>query len=285
MIENGEVRKHSPIVVAENWLFTIVLLILLFFAIPLLRDVIYGELGIYGGIIIPTPPNALSLHILLGFILIIIGFIHIATHAGQKKKELIMKYPLKDFKEFLHSLFYLIGFAKREAQTGGERYNGRQRVVYLALLYTMGLSAISGVSMYIIQTEGFFLTMFKLTHILANALIILVFLFHLAINIRRHDSVALKCSYATGKLPLWYIRKNHKIWFLEIQKHEKRLSKQVKKPTIIFTKDPVAKAMIKMYSMDGINLSADVAEKLAEKFRKSNKPKDVARFIEISRMI
>ncbi|MCK5560824.1 MAG: hypothetical protein KAJ51_09540, partial [Thermoplasmata archaeon] len=182
-------------------------------------------------------------------------------------------------------LFYLIGFAKREAQTGGERYNGRQRVVYLALVYTMGLSAISGVSMYIIATEGFFLTMFKLTHILANTLIILVFLFHLAINIRHHDSVALKCSFATGKLPVWYIRKNHKIWFIEIQKHEKRLVKHKEKPMKIFTKDPVAKAMIKMYSMDGINLSADVAEKLAEKFKKSNKPKDVARFIEISRMI
>jgi hypothetical protein len=43
--------------------------------------------------------------------------------------------------------------------------------------------------------------------------------------------------------------------------------------------------MIKMYSMDGINLSADVAEKLAEKFKKSNKPKDIARFVEISKMI
>jgi thiosulfate reductase cytochrome b subunit len=143
--------------------------------------VIYHEWGIIGGIIIPTPDNASSSHILLGFILIILGIAHMAIHAGQKKSGLIMKYPLKDFKEFLHSLFYLIGFAKREEQTGGERYNGRQRMVYLALVYMLGLSAISGVSMFIIDSDGFFMTMFKLTHILANIVIVLVLLFHLVI--------------------------------------------------------------------------------------------------------
>lgn len=284
MIENGEVRKHRPIVVAENLSLTVILLGLLLFSLPLLRDVIYDKWGIYGGLLFKTPSNFSDLHIIFGFLLVIIGLIHVAVHFNDKKSGLLMKRPIKDFKGFLHSLFYLIGFAKREEQGGGDRYTGRQRVVYLGLVYTIGLSAISGVSLYIIPAENELTGIFSLTHVLSAILIILVLLFHLAINIRRHDSVALKCSFATGKLPLWHIKKHHKIWYLRIQKHEEKLVKKMTTRSKRKTSDAVAKAMIKMYAMDGIDLPAEAAEKLTKEFKQENKPKDIARFIEISKI-
>ncbi len=271
--------------VAENWLFTIIILGVLITGLPLLRDVLYDFMGIYGGIILPTPSEFSFLHIVLGFILIIFGLLHIAIHSKDTKSELLIKKPINDFKIFFHSLFYLIGFAKREEMSGGERYNGRQRIVYLALVYTIGLLVISGVSMFIISGKGFFYSIYFFTHILSAILIILVLLFHLAINIRHHDSLALKCNFVNGKLPIWYIKKNHKIWYLKILKHEEKLAKQTIKPIKQKTTDPVAKAFIKLYSIDGIDLPADIAEKLAEKLRKNNNPKDIARFIEISKTI
>jgi hypothetical protein len=242
-------------------------------------------MGIHGGLLFKTPSNFPDLHEIFGFLLIIIGIMHLAIHAGNKRSELLMKRPKTDFKAFLHSLMYLIGFAKREEQGGGGRYSSRQRIVYMALVYSIGLLAISGVSLFINSGDNEFASMFIVTHVVSAILIFLILLFHLAINIRRHDSVALKCSFGTGKLPLWYVKKNHKIWYLKIQKHEKKLAKQGLKLTKQMTTDPVAKAIIKLYEIDGIALPANVAEEFAKNLKKSNEPNDIKRFIEISKTI
>jgi cytochrome b subunit of formate dehydrogenase len=287
LIENGSVRKYSSAIVAEIWLFTIILFLVVITALPLLRDVLYHFVGIHGGIWVSTPSNFSSYHVIFGFILIVLGLIHLAIHGGNKKSELLMKRPRHDFKAFLHSLIYLVGFAKREEQGGGERYSSRQRVVYLALVYTIGLSAISGVSLFLNSGENEFNSIFTATHIISAIVITLVLLFHLAINIRKHDSVALKASYTSGKLPLWYVKKNHKIWYLDILKHEKTIAKKSIKSSVSKrkTKDPVAKAITKLYEMDGIVLDADVAEELAKNFKKNNESKDIERFVEISKTI
>jgi hypothetical protein len=258
---------------------------LLFFGLPLFRDAVYDFIGIYGGLLFETPSTFLDIHVLLGFLLIIFGLTHIGLHINDTKSELIMREPVKDFKVFLHSLFYLIGFAKSEEFTGGDKYNGRQRIVYLALIFTIGLSAISGVALFFEPVNEMH-TIFLATHLLSAVILILVLLFHLAITIRHHDSVALKCGFATGTLPLWHIKKNHKIWYLKILRHEKKLTKQAAKLSPKQkTTDPIAKALIKIYSLDGITLSANDAEKLAQNFKKSYKPDELKKFIEISKTL
>lgn len=228
MIEGRSVCKYEPIVLIEIWLFTIFIVGLLITGLPLLRDVLYDFMGIYGGLLFETPVGFEFLHSIFGFILIIVGLMHIAIHLGDKNKELLTKNPAKDFKAFFHSLFYLFYLSRREVTSGGERYSGRQRIVYLALVYTIGLAAISGMVLFIFSPTNEVSSIFTFTHVVAAIFIILILLFHLAINIRHHDITALKCSYISGKLPLWYIKKNHKIWYRKILKHEQRIAKRSK---------------------------------------------------------
>jgi len=285
LIENGTVMKHKPIVVVEIWLFTILLLLLLITSLPMLRDIIFHEMGIYGDLLFSTPSNFESFHLMFGFLLIIIGIVHIALHSSDKNNNLIMKRPFKDFKGFLHSFFYLITFAQREEPGGGDRYTGRQRVVYLSLVYTIGLMAISGVALFLLPSTNSFTTIFKFTHVVNAIFLILILLFHFLINIRHHDSTALKCSYGTGKLPLWHLKKHHRIWYLKILNHEKKLAKHNMPVVKQTTKDPIAKALIKLYSMNGVIVPSKFAEELSQKIKKDSKPKEITRLIEISKTI
>jgi hypothetical protein len=286
LINNGRVRKHSKLVVFEIWLFTIIIFLLLIIALPLLRDFIYDFMGIYGDQLFETPELFFDLHIIIGFILTLVGILHIAIHAGAKKKEMLMKRPIKDIKAFFHSFFYLFGLSRTEEAGGGEKYSSRQRVVYLALIYNIGLLSISGITLYIISPTSEFAGMFKLTHIISAIFLVLILIFHFLINLRHHDGTALKCSYVTGTLPLGYIKKNHKIWFKTILNHERNLTRRViKQYQLLKTSDPVADAFIKMYALNGIALSVNDAEKLANKFKSSSNTKEIKKFIEISNTI
>jgi cytochrome b subunit of formate dehydrogenase len=242
-------------------------------------------MGIYGDKIFPTPSNFLNLHLIFGFLIIIVGLIHFALHSGDKKNELLMKRPIKDLKSFFHSFFYLIGFAKREEQGGGGKYTSRQRVVYLALVYNFGLSAISGISMLIISSDSSLITIFRLTHILAAIFIILILIFHSLINLRHHDSTALRCSYVTGTLPLWYIRKHKKVWYHEILMKERKLIDRRKIVDVQKSDEPLANAVIKYFDLEGINLTSNEAEKFAKKMKQSHNPKEIKKFIEISKLV
>lgn len=242
-------------------------------------------MGIIGGLLFETPSMFLDWHQAFGLLLIIGALAHIAAHSLDKNKDILTKDPLRDFKTFLHSTFYLIGFAKREDLSGGGRYYARQRIVYISLVYTIGLAAISGFPLYIGTIEGSFSSMLKVTHILAGISIILILLFHLAINIRRHDLHELKCSFATGKLPLWHLKKHHKIWYFKILGRELRRVKRYEKPVHYKSKDPIARAIIEFYALNGINPTKEAIKAMIKNFKSDNDPEVVERFVELSKML
>jgi hypothetical protein len=285
LIKKGFIRKHKPIVIIENWLFTICLYFIIFTSILFLRDVIFEVFGIHGGIWVETPSNFVDIHQLFGFFLILVAILHIAAHSTGTNKDILSKDPIKDFKMFLHSIFYLIGFSKFEEPGGGDKYYSRQKIVYLSLAYTIGLSAMSGVILFLISSSSEIRGMFILTHIAAGVSIILILVFHLAINIRRHDLTALYCSFISGKLPLWHIKKHHKIWYYKILAHEKRRFKGKAFRVKYKTSDPVARAIIKFYGIENINLEKTAILDLTKQFKKKNNPNDINRFVELSKVL
>ena len=114
----------------------------------------------------------------------------------------------------------------------------------------------------------------------------MVTLYHFLMNLRHHDGTTLKCSFFTGTLPLWYVKKHHKIWYLSLVKQEKRSVRDKLKLTgPVKTSDPVANAFIKMYALEGIVLPASDAEQFAAQFKKNSKPREIQKFVEISKMI
>ena len=106
---------------------------------------------------------------------------------------------------------YLIGLARREGY-GSERFYGRQRIIYLALIYILGLTILTGLLYYmnILSSD------LAMVHVIPAGLSIMVLFFHFLITIRKHDTIALNCAFITGKLPRWYARKNHPIWYKKV---------------------------------------------------------------------
>ena len=58
-----------------------------------------------------------------------------------------------------------------------------------------------------------------------------------------------------------------------------------KQSKTVKTSNPLAKAFVKFYGIEGIDLPSDMAEQFATEFKKSQKPKVVKKFIDISKMV
>jgi Ni,Fe-hydrogenase I cytochrome b subunit len=132
----------SPGVRSEFWAFTIVLSVMAISGLFLIRDWMYETFGVYG-VYISTPADTREIHLLFAFIFVIVALIHLAMHMGSKKKPILPINTRRDFKDFIHSGMYLIGLSRREDIGAAEKYNGRQRITYMALLYILGLAAIT----------------------------------------------------------------------------------------------------------------------------------------------
>jgi hypothetical protein len=55
-----------------------------------------------------------------------------------------------------------------------------------------------------------------IAHVAAGVLVLLVVIHRIALVVRRHDKVAIRSVLATGSMPKWYVKKNHKVWYEEI---------------------------------------------------------------------
>ncbi len=51
----------------------------------------------------------------------------------------------------------------------------------------------------------------------AVVLVIFLSMYRILTLIRRHDAVASKCILATGRMPLWYVKKNHFLWYRQLK--------------------------------------------------------------------
>ncbi len=279
-----KIRIYHPITVLEIWLFTITLGAIAISGLFLIRDWLFSNFGIYGKIYIPTPKITLDIHIWFGFLLIIIGLFHVVFHFLLKnQKDILPKRTSSDFKSFLHSGMYLIGLARRENYEESSKFNGRQRIVYAALVYILGLSIISGVIYYF----NFILDDLLIVHIIPSGLSIMVLLFHVLITIRNHDLISLKAAFFTGTLPIWYIRKKYKIWYKKLiseqkNRFQKQITKNYSNKELSKQKNDLSNAISKFFHLIDENIDEKQLNIISNKIKKSYDSVELNRIIELS---
>jgi thiosulfate reductase cytochrome b subunit len=274
--------------VAEYWAFTIVLLFITVSGLFLLRDWLFTSFGVFGGVYVSTPKYTMEIHIYFGIIFCIMGIVHLAYHLVAGHRDILPMNTRRDFKAFLHSGMHMIGFSRRPDIGTGAKYDGRQRITYMALIYILGLAAITGMLFYFeVISESL-----AMVHILPAGLGFMVLLFVFLFTIRRHDSIALKSKFGSGSVPVWYARKNHPIWFKKFLKTNEGLAlmEEMGIPTKKkhgkakpFGDDAFSKAVSKFVLLTDNNPDKKAVQAITSELRDSLNKKDEARVIQLAK--
>lgn len=214
MREPRNIRIFGLDAVVINWLVLITLGMVTFTGIILLKEFIYHELDIFGGIwsYLPHFDWMVDAHVYSGMSLLGVGLLHILLNLKNEDKELLPKNPAKEIKGVIHSFMYILFLAKRDEMGSHGKYKGHQRLSYIMLVYIIGTIGLSIILMQIeyIHEAGF------LIHLALGVHLILIVLYRALLHLRKRDTVHLKAYYLTGKLPEWYVRKYHYLWFRQL---------------------------------------------------------------------
>jgi len=279
-----EIKMYRPITIIEMWAFTIILGILAISGLFLMRDWLFSNFGVYGNIFIPTPEGTQNIHIWSGFALIILGLLHVNIHIFSKKKDILPKQTLQDFKAFIHSGMYLIGLARNEDYGAPGRFYGRQKITYIALVYILGLTALTGLLLYI----NFLSHDLTIVHVISAGLSVMVLFFHFLITIRKHDMIALNCAFFTGKLPLWYVKKNNPVWYEQIMTERKTILEKLSNPVVAQTNknlivgNDLTNAILKFTLLTNSSPNIEDVKAFVDKLQANVHPDKLKRIIELA---
>ena len=283
------IQIYRPIIIFEMWAFTLTIGVAAISGLFLLRDWLFLNFGVYGDKFISTPEGIQDIHIWFGYTFAVLGLFHLAIHIFSKKKDILSKQTLQDFKAFLHSGMYLIGFARREDyRIAGEKFTGRQKIIYISLVYILGLTTITGV----FYNLSFLSSKLAMVHIVPAGLSIMVLLFHFLITLRKHDLIALKATFLTGKLPQWYVRKNHPIWYDKIRPEMKStLSGSLYTPSSLVDKVPneenrdLFNAVSKFLILFDENPDENTIKFITEELKNTQNSYELQRIIELAKQL
>jgi cytochrome b subunit of formate dehydrogenase len=213
MKSKKEIKRYSKIIVLEHWLMMIFLVPLAITGLYMVRDWFIHEFHIFGAEnYLPTHELTSDFHLYAAFGLLMVGAIHLVVHAGQKEKPILPKNTMVELKSALYSLMYLVFLTKKQERGSGDKYLKSQRIIYAFTIYVLGLGAITGFLLWV----GILKEQMLIVHMIAGTLVLLVGLHKIALMIRRHDKVAIRCVGFTGTMPEWYVKKNHRIWYERI---------------------------------------------------------------------
>jgi len=285
LLSSNKIQMYKPITIFEMWAFTLILGVVAVSGLFLMRDWLFLNFRIYGNKLIPTFEGTQNIHIWFGFAFAVLGLFHLIIHIFSKKKDILPKQTLRDFKAFLHSGMYLIGLARRESFGNSGKFFGRQRIVYLAIVYILGLTTLTGVLYYL----NFLSSDLALVHVIPAGLSVLVLLFHFLITIRKHDILALRCAFFTGKLPREYVRKNYPVWYKDMRTERELLLERMSGSTtnlqnknFIEGKNNITNALFKFARLVDESLDTEDIKAFAEELNATIPPDKLQRIIELS---
>jgi cytochrome b subunit of formate dehydrogenase len=208
------IPRYGPRVILIHWLFIIHFIPLLYTGLLLMRDWFMHEFHIHGvDPLLITFEGTEDWHLFMGLAVIVIGLAHVALHAGQKDKPILPRRLYKEFSATLHNILYIFHLAPRCERGAAGKYKANQRMSYINTLYTMTLAAVTGVFVYF----ELFAELGVVLHVIAGFLVMLLFGYRVVHLIRHHDGVALKSILGTGRMPVWYVRKNHFQWYRKVR--------------------------------------------------------------------
>ncbi len=208
------IKIFGPDAVVINWLVLITLGMVSLTGSILLKEFIFEELDIYGGIFnyIPHFDWLIDAHKYFGLALLAVGALHIILNLNNKEKEILPKNPVREIKGIIHTFMYILFLAKRDEMGSHGKYKGHQRLSYVMLAYMLGTI---GFSIVLMQIEYVHEAAF-LIHLVLGVHLLLLVIYRAILHLRKKDKVQLKAYYLTGKLPEWYVRKYHYLWYRQL---------------------------------------------------------------------
>ena len=212
--EEGWVRRYDARVVVIHWLFIIAFIPLLYTGLLLFRDWFASEFHVHGiHYLLPTFEGTLTVHIYTGVGVLVVGLVHVLLHIGQREKPILPKNVGIDLGSSIHNILYIFHMVRKQERGAGDKYRGNQRMTYVAFAYCLSLSGLTAVlaRLHVLGDVG------TLLHACAGVLIIFLSLYRILTLIRRHDGVAMRCILATGRMPVWYVRRNHFLWYRQLR--------------------------------------------------------------------
>ncbi len=206
----GMIKRYGPEVVAIHWLFTITVIPLLWTGLLLTRDWFIHEFHIHGvDKLVPVFDWVVDYHWYFGVAVLVVGLVHILIHARQKEKHILPRNVGWDLRASIHNILWIFHMVSREERGASHKYKGNQRMTYVATVYVLCLSAITALLVWLDLLGELGLLM----HVIAGVLVMFMAAYRILHIIRKHDGVAIKSIYATGKVPDWWAKKNHYLWY------------------------------------------------------------------------
>jgi cytochrome b subunit of formate dehydrogenase len=172
--------------------------------------------------LLPTIPHSPLLHNIFGFVLIF-GIVFVTFTHSRNLKSILSGEFIKNLGAFIRSFLFIIGLDKRLESGSGNKFYGYQKITFIGILFALWMVIFSGLLLF----SGSYMES-SISHSFAHSLIIihyfgallitLLFFYHIIMAIRRFDKISFKCIFLDGKIPVWYAKKYHKIWYAEIKK-------------------------------------------------------------------
>lgn len=207
-----EIVRYGTKVIAMHWAVVFVFIPLAATGALLARDWFLETFNIFGGdLLIGTPDSALAVHVGSGIALAILGIVHIMMHFRQKEKHMLPKNVTEEFKETLDTAMYVTFISRQKEGRSSDKFKANQRMSYLATYYTLALAAVTAVFIGTIGEAG------SAVHVVAGALVAFLAIFRILYLIREWDPITMKCIFKTGKMPLWYIKEHHYLWYIQLK--------------------------------------------------------------------
>jgi cytochrome b561 len=209
---DGEIFRYGRKVIAVHWGVIIVFFTLALTGLLLMRDWFFRSFSIFGGdLLFPTFDGALELHVASGLGICILGLIHVMLHVKQKDKPMLPRNVAAEFKATFETAMWVTFISRQREGGSSDKYQANQRMSYLAIFYTLSLSAVTAVFIFTFGETG------SAVHVVAGTLVGLLAMFRILYLIRTWDRIALRSILSTGTMPLWYIKENHYNWYLRLK--------------------------------------------------------------------
>ncbi|UCC93407.1 MAG: cytochrome b/b6 domain-containing protein [Thermoplasmata archaeon] len=207
-----EIFRYGRKVIAVHWAVVIAFFVLIWTGILLMRDWFLVTFNIFGGDLwFETFDGAMELHIASGVTICLLGLIHILLHVRQEEKPILPKNVASDFKATFETAMWVTFISRNRESGSSDKYMANQRMSYLAIFYTLSLSAISATFIGIFGATG------SAVHVVAGTLVGLLAAFRILYLLRTRERLVWRSILSTGTMPLWYIKENYYNWYLELK--------------------------------------------------------------------
>jgi cytochrome b subunit of formate dehydrogenase len=120
---------------------------------------------------------------------------------------------MADFQATVHALRYVLFISTWDEKGASGKYRGNQRLTYVITFYAIALAAITGG----IALGGWWGDVGTTLHVVAAIMVLLVSAFRIVYLLKKRDWIAWRSILVTGRMPAWYVRENHPVWYEQLQ--------------------------------------------------------------------